>query len=262
MTGDKFRFRFSKTGTLRLLSHHDLMRCLERMLRRAAVPFKSTAGFHPAPRVVFSLSLPLGVVGRDEVVEIELLEPRDSDELLAQLNAQAPAGLTFTRATAVPMKATALPRRVVYALPLPPERVADTEQAAARLMAEEKVWMNRIHPQPKRINIRPFFRRVAVADGVLEIDLWVTGTGSAKAEEVIRLLGVADVQAAGAVLERAAMEIYDEVPNPDPADMPPSGPAEVLPLDPAIAAAMKRDEDLNQPAGADWGASPSGPVVE
>ena len=36
MTGDKFRFRFRKSGTLRLVSHHDLMRCGERMLRRAA----------------------------------------------------------------------------------------------------------------------------------------------------------------------------------------------------------------------------------
>ena len=48
----------------------------------------------------------------------------------------------------------------------------------------------------------------------------------------------------------------------DPADLPPSGPADVLPLDPVIAAAMKRDEESNQPAGADWGASPNGPVVE
>src|ERR1700722_3525423 len=77
MLGDKLRFRFSKTGTLRLLSHHDLMRCLERMLRRAALPFKSTAGFHPGPRVVFALSLPLGVAGLDEVVEIEFLQPLD-----------------------------------------------------------------------------------------------------------------------------------------------------------------------------------------
>ena len=90
----------------------------------------------------------------------------------------------------------------------------------------------------------------------------MTGNGSAKAEEVIRLLGVADVHAAGAVLERTALEVYDEVPAPDPADLPPSGPADVLPLDPAIAAAMKRDEESNQPAGADWGASPNGPVVE
>src|SRR5688500_16193125 len=97
MLGDKLRFRFAKTGTLRLLSHHDLMRCLERMLRRADVPFKSTAGFHPTPRVVFALSLPLGVPGRDEVLELELTRPCESDEVLTRLNAQAPDGLTFTR---------------------------------------------------------------------------------------------------------------------------------------------------------------------
>ena len=112
MTGDKLRFRFAKTGRLRLLSHHDLMRCLERMLRRADVPFKSTAGFHPGPRVVFAQSLPLGVVGRDEVVELELTEPRDSDDVLGALNEQAPDGLRFFRATVVPMKTTAMPRRI------------------------------------------------------------------------------------------------------------------------------------------------------
>ena len=53
MLGDKFRLRFEKAGVLRLLSHHDLMRVLERMLRRAGLPFKSTAGFHPGPRIVF-----------------------------------------------------------------------------------------------------------------------------------------------------------------------------------------------------------------
>ena len=53
MAGDKIRFRFHKADELRLLSHHDLMRCTERMLRRAELPFKSTAGFHPMPRFVF-----------------------------------------------------------------------------------------------------------------------------------------------------------------------------------------------------------------
>ncbi len=162
MLGDKFRFRFTKSGTLRLVSHHDLMRCSERMLRRAAVPFKSTAGFHPTPRLVFALSLPLGVVGCDEVVELELTEPRDSDQLFSALNAQAPTGLVFTRVAPVPMKATARVRRVVYELPLPADRVADVEAAVAKLMAEPKVWVERLRPSPKRLNIRPYFRNVSV----------------------------------------------------------------------------------------------------
>ncbi|MCI0702752.1 MAG: TIGR03936 family radical SAM-associated protein, partial [Planctomycetia bacterium] len=272
MLGDKFRFRFAKSGMLRLVSHHDLMRCAERMLRRAAVPFKSTAGFHPTPRLVFALSLPLGVVGRDEVVELELTQPRDCQELLAALAAQAPAGLTFTRVSVVPMKATATPRRVVYELPLPAERAAEVESAVSELLSKQQVWVERLRPSPKRLNIRPYVRGVSVNHGPtpqpppcregeknterfdslpgsepasfspslqgggwgvgssLRLDLWVTQTGTARADELLRLLGVSDLIEAGAVLERTQVEIRDEVPahNPvhDPADGPPDGPAD------------------------------------
>jgi radical SAM-linked protein len=261
MLGDKLRLRFAKNGTLRLLSHHDLMRSLERMLRRAALPFKSSAGFHPSPRIVFALSLPLGVVGRDEVVEIELTEPRDPDEVLAKLNAQAPAGLSFTRAAVVPMKATAIPRRVVYSLPLPGERAAEAGERCRELMAAERVWVDRLRPQPKRLNIRPYFREIGIIDNRLSLDLWVTQTGTARADELLRLLGLADLLDAGAVVGRDVLELRDEVTAADPADSPPDGPAETLPLDPAAVAATGRDEEPH-PAGAHWGASPNGPVVE
>jgi radical SAM-linked protein len=290
MTGDKFRFRFSKSGTLRLVSHHDLMRCAERMLRRAAVPFKSTAGFHPTPRLVFALSLPLGVVGRDEVVELELTEPRDGNELLATLNAQAPTGMVFTRVAPVPMKATARARRVVYEVPLPPDRVTRVEIAAAAFLAEPKVWVERLRPSPKRLNIRPYVRAVFVASGGREppvktqnvdfaeaqnrgltpparltLDLWVTQTGTARAEELLDLLGLPDLIDTGAVLERATVEIRDEITATDPADIPPDGPADAVPLTGAEVAALTArldDEENEQPAEAGWGASPNGPVVE
>src|SRR5262245_17008747 len=93
MVVDKVRIRFRKGGDLRLVSHHDLMRAFERMLRRAALPFRSTSGFHPKPRLVFALSLPLGIVGCDEVAELELTEPVDPADIHARLAQQAPAGL-------------------------------------------------------------------------------------------------------------------------------------------------------------------------
>jgi radical SAM-linked protein len=289
MTGDKLRFRFAKTGHLRLLSHHDLMRCLERMLRRADVPFKSTAGFHPTPRIVFALSLPLGVVGRDEAVEVELTRPCGADETLARLNAQAPDGLSFTRVSVVPMRATAIPRRVAYTLPLPEDRMVEAGERANALMRADKAWVDRLRPSPKRLNIRPYLRGVetnltppppsprgegepapgvlspsllrrGVGEGLLSLDLWVTQTGTARAEELVRLLNLSDLLDAGAVLERTTVELRDEV--TDPTDNPPDGPADTLPLDPAAVAPPVRDEETNQPAGVHWGASPNGPVVE
>lgn len=283
MFGDKFRFRFSKTGTLRLLSHHDLMRCLERMLRRAELPFKSTAGFHPGPRVVFALSLPLGVAGLDEVVEIEFTRPLDDAPTLAALQSQAPLGLAFTRVSVVPLKATAVPRRITYRLELPAERADTVAQKCRELTEQDKVWVDRLKPGPKRLNIRPYLRNVLVARGGcpppgdntstdamnrglvppahLELDLWVTQTGTARADELLKLLDVADLIDAGAAVERTTVELHDEMPNPDPADVPPSGPAETLPLDPAALAALTR-QAKEQPAAAVWGLSPAGPVVE
>ncbi len=88
---DKVRIRFRKSGTLRLLSHHDLMRTFERMLRRASLPFHRSQGFHPKPRLIFALSLPLGVVGREEVVELELDAAVAPEEVHARLARQTSA---------------------------------------------------------------------------------------------------------------------------------------------------------------------------
>jgi radical SAM-linked protein len=265
MTGDKFRFRFAKSGTLRLVSHHDLMRCCERMLRRAAVPFKSTNGFHPTPRLVFALSLPLGVVGRDEVVELELTEPRDGNALLSSLAAQAPAGLTFLSVRPVPMKTTARVRRVVYELSLPAERVPHVERACAALLAEPKVWVERLRPSAKRLNIRPYIRNLSVANTRLRLDLWVTQEGTARADELLDLIEITDIIDGGASLDRAVVELRDEITPTDPTDVPPDGPSDSVPLSGAEVAALtaRLDEEANQqPAESGWGASNNVPVVE
>jgi radical SAM-linked protein len=282
MLGDKLRLRFAKTGTLRLLSHHDLMRSTERMLRRAALPFKSTAGFHPTPRVHFALSLPLGLDGLDEVVEIEFTRELDAGEVLVRLNEQAPTGLRFTRASVVPGNTTAMPRRVVYRVPLPADRRDAAAARCAALTAQDKIWVDRLRPSPKRVNVRPYLRNLSVAnldreaggeahplpDGPgspaveLVLDLWVTPTGSARADELLKLLDLADLPDAGAVVARTTVELHDEVPNPDPADGPPGGPAETLPPDPAALAALTRRDDEELTAAAGWGPSPAGPVVE
>ena len=234
MVGDKIRFRFAKAGDLRLLSHLDLARCVERMLRRADVPFKMTQGFHPAPRVVFALSLPLGVLGLNEVVEIELAEPRDEADLLGALNAQAPRGLEFASTRAIPMKSSAVARRMTYTLALTPAQAEAVRPLAAELMAAEKVWVDRYKPTPRRLNIRPYLRNLAATETSLELDLWVTSTGTARADELLRLLNLAEELTAGG-LSRSHLELHDETPPGQP-DAPPSGPAETAYLDPSPAA--------------------------
>lgn len=258
MAGDKIRLRFAKTGALRLLSHHDLMRCAERMLRRAQLPFRSTQGFHPGPRLVFALPCPLGADALDDVVELELQSPHEADDVRSRLNAVAPAGLVFTGAREVPLKATAVPRRAVYAVPLTADLVDDVRARAGELLAAEKVWVERQHPNPRRLNLRPFVRNISVTPDAVAFDLWVTGTGTARGEELVRLVGLAGHVRAGALMARMTLEIHDEIDAASAPDGPPVGPPDVEHLSHVAGAVPAADETPR----ATWGLSPAGPAVE
>lgn len=207
----RYRLRFRKEGNLRLLSHHDLMRCLERMLRRAALPFRSTQGFNPKPRLTFPLSLALGIVGYEEVLELELDQPVPPAEVRARLAQQAPAGLELLDIRPIAAKTTAQVRRVCYRLPVPPERTAGLAERVAAVLAAPECWVERSRPQPRRVNLRPYLNNLCILPDAVEMDLGVTPTGTARPDEVLGLLGLADLLAAGAVLERTKVELHDEV---------------------------------------------------
>jgi radical SAM-linked protein len=210
MAFDKVRIRFQKSGDLRLVSHHDLMRCFERMLRRAALPIRSTSGFHPKPRLVFALSLPLGVVGRDEVAELELTETIDPAEIHARLVQQAPSGLEILSTQRIDPKAGAQVRRAVYRIAMPPGRGSELPERITALLAADECWVERTRPHHRRYNLRPYLDQLRLEPDALEMDLWVTPTGAARAEEVLQLLGIDDLLTSGIYLERIRLELQDE----------------------------------------------------
>ncbi len=178
MVRDKLRIRFRKAGDLRLVSHHDLMRCFERMLRRAALPFHSTEGFNPKPRMVFALSLGLGIVGCEEVVELELDAQLPAEEVRDRLARQAPAGLEILSVKRIDPKVTAHVRRVCYRLPVPPEQVSELPTRVAALLATPECWIERTRPHRRRIHLRPYVRDLRLeADGLVP-DLLISPTGS------------------------------------------------------------------------------------
>src|SRR5437667_5908035 len=135
MVRAKVRIRFRKNGDLRFISHHDLMRCFERMLRRAALPFHSSQGFHPKPRLAFALSLPLGVVGREEIVDLELDAELPLAEIHERLARQAPEGLVIDAVERIDRKATAQVRAFCYRVAVPPERIDELRSRICEILA-------------------------------------------------------------------------------------------------------------------------------
>src|SRR5438132_8894471 len=135
-TRAKIRIRFKKGGDLRLVSHHDLMHCFERMFRRAALPFRTTEGFNPKPKMAFALSLALGIVGAEEVLELELDACLPPEEIHDRLARQAPAGLEILSVKQIARQTRAQVRRVCYRIQLPADHVAGLGERCAALLAE------------------------------------------------------------------------------------------------------------------------------
>ncbi|RFP59475.1 MAG: TIGR03960 family B12-binding radical SAM protein [Limnothrix sp. CACIAM 69d] len=100
----RVRLRFAKRGEMALLSHLDLMRLLDRAVRRAAIPVSFTGGFHPSPRIVPAHALSLGVTSEGEILDLELTEVRSLAQIQGELAAQLPADLPLLAIEEVPLK--------------------------------------------------------------------------------------------------------------------------------------------------------------
>jgi radical SAM-linked protein len=186
------------------------MRCFERMLRRAQLPYHSTEGFNPKPRLVFALSLGLGIVGREEIVDLELDEVLPTEEILRRLAQQAPTDLEILQIDRIDPKTTAQVRRVCYRVAIPRERHAGLSERICEMLAEAHCWVERTRPQPRRLDIRGYIRDLKLCENDLEMDLEVTPQGTARPDEILQVLGLGDLLANGAVLERSTLEIHHE----------------------------------------------------
>jgi len=206
----KLRFRFAKRGDLRLVSHHDLMRCLERILRRAGLPVAHSQGFNPRPKATFALAMALGIEGRREVLDLELTETIDPEDVLRRLSAEAPPGLDFLEVEAIPLTGRAA--RVAaarYHLPIPEEH-RDAARAAVADLLTRASWPYTRHRQDRTIelDLRPFVLDAFVSDdGALSFRLKVASDGSARPEEIIDALGLSWLTSQGAVLVRDDVEL-------------------------------------------------------
>lgn len=68
----KIRVKFSKTLSLRYLSHSEVITTFLRAMRRAKLPLIYSKGYHPHPKISFGPALPVGVEGISEYFDIEL----------------------------------------------------------------------------------------------------------------------------------------------------------------------------------------------
>jgi len=88
----KYRFYFKRDIESAFISHLDMMRLMERVLRRLDVKIKWTQGFNPHPKINFILPMSTGLIGKNEIFEVEITDDVDKS-IIENMNALLPYGI-------------------------------------------------------------------------------------------------------------------------------------------------------------------------
>jgi len=104
----KIRVEFSKTGSMRFLSHLELITLFQRAIRRAGIPVDYSRGFHPSPKISFGPPLAVGIAGLHEYFDIEVFPPFDLTMNRRKLNSLLPEGISVKDMAGIPRKTESL----------------------------------------------------------------------------------------------------------------------------------------------------------
>jgi len=104
----RVRIRFTKTGSMRYLSHLEMINLFTRAVARGGIPVRFSQGFHPHPKFSFATALSVGVESRAEYLDMEVAAGFVAEAAMTALNAVLPEGMTVLEAREIPLKSESL----------------------------------------------------------------------------------------------------------------------------------------------------------
>ncbi len=159
---------FEKGARLRHIGHLDLMRAMQRALRRSSLPIRYSQGFNPHILLSFAAPLSLGAVGMREVMEVALERDVTAEEFTSRLSGALPPDIRLLSCRAVedahkpPM---ALLRAARYRIDPRGECGLTEEHLAAFLRKESIPAVKKTKSGEKEIDLKPMIHELMLRDG-------------------------------------------------------------------------------------------------
>lgn len=210
----RMRVRWAKDMPWRLYSHLDLVRAIERAIRRAGLVAAYSEGFHPRLKLSFGPPLAFGLLSDAEYFDLLLedeFDPADAGRLARQL----PEGLRLIDARGVPAGMPALTDTINEAVytALLPLSVREAQEKLDRFHAQPDIrWRRPGRDDRRPVDPRRTLRTIAVEEteeGVRwHLNLILGGEGSIRPTDwAMMLFGFAPEQMPEIVIRRTALLI-------------------------------------------------------
>lgn len=195
----KLRITYSQTGPLKYLSHLDIMRLWERLLRRAGIPLAYSQGFTPHPKITIASPLPVGFEGLNEVMDIAMTSFISPEEFLAKVRPHLPRGLDIVKVEVAGSNAISLPQMVEaseYLVVLPDcGKGEELERAVEELMSKDSIPFRREKGgKVREYDLRPLIKGLKFMESsepgcALWMLLETSPSATARPEDVLKVLG-------------------------------------------------------------------------
>ncbi len=153
----RWRVEYEKGPVIRYLSHLDMVRLWERLLRRSYLPIQLTQGFNPHLKLSLGTVLPVGLWGKREYLDMELEEDIKPDELRSRLEQVAPPGIRVHRLRSISSGAPSLMAAVntsAYGIMFPGELEERVRDGASKMKEASEIRVLRPKDQ-QEVDIRP-----------------------------------------------------------------------------------------------------------
>ncbi len=184
---------FEKSKRLRHVGHLDIMRAMQRALRRSGLPVSYSNGFNPHILLNFASPLSVGAIGKRELMEVTLYEDVTPATFLASMNQALPPEMQLSEAKVLEDQHPALMAMVKAArYDMMPEDKETTERWAACLpdyLAQESIMtLRKTKSGMKETDIRPMIDELSCNGGHLQAVLALSETATCKPDMLLSTL--------------------------------------------------------------------------
>ncbi|MDO4484607.1 MAG: TIGR03936 family radical SAM-associated protein [Clostridia bacterium] len=184
---------FEKSERLRHIGHLDLMRAMQRALRRSGLPVSYSKGFNPHINVTFASALSVGAIGKREIMDVSMEGEVTAEEFLQVMNKSLPPELQFSFARAVDDRHPGLMAMVAacdYDIEIMDESAKAWMPEAVRLFGEagEVMADRKTKSGIKSVDIKPLVKELTIEGGTLHAVMVQTEAQGCKPDMLLTAL--------------------------------------------------------------------------
>ena len=195
----RLRITFSQGEELKYISHLDLMRLWQRVLRRADIPLAYSQGFSPHPKLSLAAPLAIGVISSGELMDIFLQHRVSPRFFIKAVSQQLPTGLDISEVVEIGLGLPSLQSQVScaeYEVTL--ETNKETEEvniSIKSLLAKDSLpWQHARDKEIRKYDLRSLINNIWLLDWnppecTLGMLLRCDSRGTGRTEQVVSALG-------------------------------------------------------------------------